>query len=151
MALTPKELVMIRAIAKREGTADELAKRFRMSTIELRTFTVDNMAAIKATADAQADAPALGEVTPEQLSDLWITNKFERLKRYQLLAEELYNDALFSGLSGADLATSVREFRSYLQLAANELGQLLHRGSGESGTDDSLSVEIIGVDMETLR
>jgi hypothetical protein len=85
------------------------------------------------------------------LDELWITNKFERLKRLQDLAELQFQDAAHGDLVGADLSTALREFRSYLALAANELGQLLHRGSGESGTHEMLNVNIEGIDMEQLR
>lgn len=148
MAHTPKELAMIRAIARREGTATELAKRFNVSTHNLRAFTTANLEAIT---EVATPAPAADTVSPTQLDELWITNKFERLKRLQDVADETYNAIKDGSDSTAELAVVIREFRSYLMLAANELGQLLHRGSGDSGTDDSLSVEITGVDMDSLR
>lgn len=86
--------------------------------------------------------------TPKQLDDLWLTNKFERLKRIQFLADGMY-ESIVSGAYYGD-ATLMREYRSYLMLAANELGQLLHRGAGDSG-GDTLSVDIQGIDMENLR
>lgn len=148
MAHTPKELAMIRAIARREGTATELAKRFNVSTHNLRAFTTANLEAIT---EVATPAPTADTVSPTQLDELWITNKFERLKRLQDVADETYNAIKDGSDSTAELAVVIREFRSYLMLAANELGQLLHRGSGDSGTDDSLSVEITGVDMDSLR
>lgn len=90
-------------------------------------------------------------VTPDQLDALWITNKYERLRRYQELADIVYQDARDSGLTGADLSTALREFRSYLTTVANELGQLMHRGSGERADGDSVSYNITGVDMETMK
>jgi hypothetical protein len=82
---------------------------------------------------------------------MWITNKAQRLQRLQRVADIAYDDIVSGGLVGAELATAVREFRSYLTSAANELGQLLHRGAGDSGTGDYLSVELNGVDMDSLR
>lgn len=152
MALTTKQYALIRAIALREGNVSELAKRFGMLPDVIRQFASVQRPLIETYARDHAASPqAAATVTPTQLDDLWITKKFERLQRYQVLADALYDDAVHGSLSGADLATTVREFRSYLALAANELGQLLHRGSGDSGTDSVLSVEIAGVDMEALR
>lgn len=90
-------------------------------------------------------------VSPQQLADLWITNKFERLKRLQTVADETYKAIEQGTESTAELAIITREFRSYLMLAANELGQLLHRGAGDAGTEDTLNINIAGVDMENLR
>jgi regulatory protein YycH of two-component signal transduction system YycFG len=119
----------------------------------LRQFRDDHMAEIeecKRTLDpvsSRSDLPSV--VTPTQLDDLWITNKFERLLRLQTIADGLYqamvNQQLFTD------AVLVREYRSYLQLVANELGQLLHRGSGDSGTGDTMTVDIQGVNMDSLR
>lgn len=157
MSMTAAERqTLINAIALRVGTASQLSSRFSIPVAELRTFTATNLAAIQAAErrlTGQEDEPTDSTtVTPQQLEDLWITNKFERLKRLQEIADETYsgiNNGSFSG--GADLAMAVREFRSYLMLAANELGQLLHRGSGDGGTGDSLSIDIAGVDMNSLR
>lgn len=92
------------------------------------------------------------EVTPQQLADLWITSKFERLKRMQQVAEVTEKLIGYgTQLAPAELATAIREYRSYMMLAANELGQLLHRGAGDSGEGDSLNVSIQGVDMDTMR
>lgn len=152
-SLTPVDRQsLISAIASREGTAKQLAERYRVSVDELRSFVEDNREAIERASDAlQTTQASTATITPTQLDDLWIANKFERLKRLQECADELYADAMHGGLSGADLATAVREFRSYLMLAANELGQLLHRGSGDGGAGDTLSVEVAGVDMDSLR
>jgi transposase-like protein len=138
---------LIRAIALREGTVKELAIRFGLAPELVRAFAEVNMDEIKEYAEpSPPDA-----VTPQQLDDLWITNKFERLKRLQNVADETYKTITDGVESTAELAIVIREFRSYLMLAANELGQLLHRGSGESGTGDSLSVEMNGVDMGDLQ
>jgi ABC-type transporter Mla subunit MlaD len=141
---------LIYAIANREAKAGELAARFGLTVAELRQFVDDNRDEIEQTRDSIENAP-MDQPTPTQLDQLWISNKFERLKRLQECAEILYQDATTGGLSGADLSTAVREFRSYLMLAANELGQLLHRGSGDGGSGDTLSVDISGVDMDTLK
>lgn len=146
---------LIYTIAIRAGTAREIAERYGTTTTELRRFVADNREAIEAEQrrqegpeDPQADAATL---TPTQLEDLWITNKFERLKRLQQVSEKTEEMITSGGMSVAEMTMAVREFRSYLMLAANELGQLLHRGSGDAGTGDSLSVDIQGIDMENLR
>lgn len=149
--MTPDRQALIRAIVRREGTAKELAERFGYTTKGLREFVAQNGAELVTARERIADAEANDEPTPEQLDDLWITKKFERLRRLQKLAEIQYRDATTGNLVGPDLSTALREFRSYLALAANELGQLLHRGSGDSGTSDPLSVVVEGVDMEKLQ
>ena len=155
--MTPAERQsLINAIALRQGTARELAKRFDATPEELREFVTNNLRAIEAAKRRLTDgAAAIAEVdtvTPVQLDELWITNKFERLKRLQAVAEETYMSITQGAMvTPAEQAMAVREFRSYLMLAANELGQLLHRGSGDAGTGDSLSVDIVGVDMDSLR
>ncbi len=144
---------LIRAIAQRDKTANQLALQYNVDVETLRDFTKLNIPAIQAERERIENPPAdNGEPTPEQLQDLWITNKFERLKRLQEVAEEAYQN-IVNGMydTPAEQATVIREFRSYLMLAANELGQLLHRGAGDAGQGDSLSIEIAGVDMETLR
>lgn len=144
---------MIHAIAAREGTARELAVRFGISVDELKTFAAANREALEAERRRLETPEAEKAITPAQLGDLWITNKYERLKRLQEVAEDTYDSILHhsGGLTSAEYSTVVREFRSYLMLAANELGQLLHRGAGDSGEGDSLSVEITGVNMDSLR
>ncbi len=146
---------LIRALVRREGNANELSARFGYSTKDLRDFVAQNRAELETAREEylarEAGESEAGEVTPTQLDELWISNKFERLKRLQVLAEVQYRDAATGGLEGVELSTALREFRSYLALAANELGQLLHRGSGESGTGDVLSVEFEGVDINNLK
>lgn len=151
-ALTPVDRqALIYAIASREGTVKQLAERYGTTPQDLRDFAEDNLDEIKRVKESLKAATESTQITPTQLDDLWISNKFQRLKRLQECADILYQDATKGGLTGADLATAVREFRSYLMLAANELGQLLHRGSGDAGTGDTLSVDIAGVDMDSLR
>jgi len=139
------------AIARREGNAKELAARFGYTVKDLREFVAQNGAELIAARERLDAEASEAEPSPEELDDLWITKKFQRLKRLQELAELQYKDAAHGDLVGPDLSTALREFRSYLALAANELGQLLHRGSGESGTDEMLNVNVEGVDMEKLR
>jgi len=145
---------LINAIALREGTARELADRFETTPEALREFVADNKPAIEAALRRfNAPEPPIEPATldPNQLEDLWITNKFERLKRLQAVADETYKSIVNGTMSTAEQAIVVREFRSYLMLAANELGQLLHRGSGEGSTGDSLSIDIQGIDMGNLQ
>lgn len=142
--LTGSDRQMIAAIARREGTARQLAERFGISTDELRAFVKKHNSEIENFLNSSGDQ--LDTITPTQLDELWISNKFERLRRLQDIADALYESAL------DDLdAVTLREFRAYTQLVANELGQLLHRGSGDAGTGDSLSVEISGIDMDSIR
>lgn len=151
--MTPADRrALINAIALREGTAKELANRFKRSVAWLTEFARRNHGEIELVAQrASQEAEEATEPTPTQLDELWITNKFERLRRLQDLAEEQYRDVATGNLEGAELSTALREFRSYLALAANELGQLLHRGSGDSSSSDILSVEVEGVDMNRLQ
>lgn len=144
---------LIHAIANKEGTARELAKRFDTTVTILKAFCVENAEALEA-ARRRIENPAPqrdDEVTPTQLDELWIGKKFERLYRLQKVAEEQYEAIITGDLLPAEMSTAVREFRSYLMLAANELGQLLHRGAGESSDADTLMVDIQGVNMENLR
>lgn len=140
------------AIASRQYKAKELANRFGVSVQTLRDYVAANREALEATR-RRIDAAETdnADVSPEQLDTLWITNKYERLKRLQMVADHTYDAIQDGGMTSAEYATVIREFRSYLMLAANELGQLLHRGAGDSGTGDTLSVEINGVNLDSLR
>jgi hypothetical protein len=144
----PNNDEMIRAIARREGTVKELALRFGLPPSVMRAFAETHAEDIVGVMQADS-APT--EPSPVDLDSLWITNKAQRLERLQAVADIAYEDITSGGLVGAELATATREFRSYLMLAANELGQLLHRGAGDSGTGDYLSVEMNGVDMDTMK
>lgn len=148
---------LIHAIAAREHTTKQLAAIYNTSADDLRTFVTEHRPMIEAEARRieQAGSTAVktaGLVTPTDLADLWITNKTERLRRLEKIADEVYS-GIINGtyIGGAEMAMAVREFRSYLVTAANELGQLMHRGSGDAGTGDTLSVDIQGVDMDSLR
>lgn len=143
-------ILLINALAFKERTITQLCTDYAASRDEIIAFGESNRDQIeKLRKQGREPKPEItsSEPTPTQLNELWITNKFERLKRLQAVAEKLYEsiDTL-----GAD-AVTVREFRSYLLLVANELGQLLHRGAGDSAEADTLRVDITGVDMETLR
>lgn len=143
---------LIGQIAMREGTAKEIAKWYGVTVGELREFVTENRAELEAyRAAAESEPEPSTEPTPTELGHLWINNKFERLKRLQALADMQYTECQSGRLMGAELATGLREFRSYLALAANELGQLLHRGSGDAADGETLQIEITGVDMEQLK
>jgi hypothetical protein len=147
---------LIHDIASRAFTTKRLVKRWDVTAEDLRAFLSAHRPMVEAEArriaDASASVKATGEPTPSDLAELWITNKTERLERLQVIADEIY-DGIRNGtfVGGAELAMAVREFRSYLTTAANELGQLMHRGSGDAGTGDTLNVNIEGVDMDSLR
>lgn len=143
---------LINAIATREGTAQELARRYGRSVEFLRTFVNKHREEIEAAQikheqhESEVDETSLGtEPTPIDLERLWIANKTDRLNKLQNIADRLYTDCM----NTFDAAT-LREFRSYCAAAANELGQLLHRGAGDSSSD-TLNVDIQGVDFENLK
>ena len=139
---------LIIAIASKERTAQELAADFGHTVAELQEFTSKNIKAIKRAHDVlEHESASIDVVTPESLSELWISNKTERLTRYQKIADRLYQDAM----KFSPDATVLRELRFYMLAAANELGQLLHRGSGESGDGDKLQVEFKGVDPSVFE
>jgi len=148
---TQERQKLILAIASKEQTATELADEFGYTIEELRKFTEENIKAIKRAheklEEAARESALSSVVTPQELSDLWISNKTDRLNRYQAVADKLYQDVMNDD---AD-ATTLRELRSYMLAAANELGQLLHRGSGESGDGDKLQVEFKGVDPSVFE
>jgi len=130
---------LIQDIATKAGTIRELCEWYELTRDELQTFYDVHRQAVE----------TFGQ--PKVIDDLWISNKFERLKRYQTVADTLENHVANGGLSSAELSTCVREFRSYLMLAANELGQLMHRGAGETGMGEELDVRVQGVNMEALK
>lgn len=139
-----------RDIALRAGTASEIAKWYGVTLPWLKRFVERNAEELEAIRAESAEPQTYSqeEPTPTELDQLWITNKFHRLLRLQEVADLTYGAIQAGGFSDAVL---VREFRSYLTLAANELGQLLHRGSGDTGSDEMLSVDMQVVDMEKLR
>lgn len=151
MPLTELDKAQLKhAIACREGTTKELCVRYRLTKNELTEFFSEHEAEIRdMRLREEAATSTSSEPTPTELSQLWITSKIERLWRLQQVAEGIHHEIIHYNMFGD--AVLVREFRSYLQLAANELGQLLHRGSGESAAGDTLSVSLPGVDIDALR
>lgn len=134
---------LIAAIASRQWTAQELSKIFNRSIGELKEFVEANIERIE---EARKVYDELEVDSAQEMTELWISQKTERLRRLQSVANVLYLGALRT----YD-ATILRELRSYLALAANELGQLMHRGSGEN-TDGSVANYLIdGVDVNDLK
>lgn len=140
-------LSLINAIALREGNIGQLKTWYGLTIEELRAFLDEHKQEIIAVREKLEETDEEDNLpNPNELADLWISNKLARLSRYQKIANDLYNEAS----SGSRDATTLRELRFYMTAAANELGQLLHRGSGETGSD-SLSVDIQGVELDNLR
>lgn len=142
--------VLIIAIATREGTAEEISERYGRSLKFLRSFVETNKEAIRIAREGweRTEQQSTSDTTPTpiDLENLWIADKTARLQKLQAVAELLYQDCI----AGGGDAAALREFRSYCAAAANELGQLLHRGAGDS-TSDTLNVDIQGVNMDNLR
>jgi len=132
-------LELITAIASRQWTAKELSKIFNMSVPELKVFVEAHLDRIE---EAREVYDALEAEAPADIGELWIAQKLERLRRLQSVAEVLYEGAIRT----YD-ATILRELRSYLALASNELGQLMHRGSGENADGAVANYLIDGVDV----
>ena len=138
---------LLQDIATRAGSAGQIAQWYECTIAELKQFVADNQFELTSIQNAtEEDDTATDVVTPTQLDELWISQKFARLQRYQDIADRLYKSA-----KRMPDATNLRELRAYMLAAANELGQLLHRGSGESNTGDTLSVDIQGIDLDNLR
>lgn len=138
---------LVFALVTKQGNARELSERFSRSVDWLRKFVEDNKQELEEARRAYELSQDTNDVTPQQLSELWITKKFERLQRYEEIANLLYEEAKKDPTD----STVLRELRSYLAAVANELGQLLHRGAGDAATGDTLSVDIQGVDLDSLR
>lgn len=149
--LTPADrIALLNAIATREGTAKQIAQWYGHTVPDLRKFVEENreeLERVRQHWEATEAEQNIKTITPTELSQLWITNKLARLTRYEQIANLLFEEAA----GGSTDATVLRELRSYLAAAANELGQLLHRGAGDAGTGDTLSVDIQGVDLDNLR
>lgn len=143
---------LIKDIATRAGTTGEIAGWYTLTRAELVAFVDAHRPQLERAKQRAEEPPeASVEPLPADLDALWITNKTERLKRYQVLADLLYTEIQNGKYEGAELAMAIREYRSYCTTVANELGQLLHRGAGDTGTGDSLSIEIEGVNMDSMR
>lgn len=145
---------LVRAIAAREGSPKSLASMYGLSLQEWKQFLKDNEADIKHIRIQldQAREESEPDVDPGELDSLWISKKYERLKRYEDIANELYQGLKFArrDMSDGEFSTHLRELRFYMGAAANELGQLLHRGAGES-TADSMKVAFGGIDLDGLK
>lgn len=143
---------LILAIANREGTARELANKFGVSVRFLKSFVEQHREAIELartlthTKEASKELALLAQEATS-LAELWISEKHKRIMVYQAVAERLY----VLVMEGVTDPTVLRELRSYLMAVANELGQLLHRGQGDTGNGDSVNFIIEGVDTDVLR
>lgn len=161
-------LQIIHAVAMREGTAKELSERFNMPVRALRAFVSEHEDSIRHIAEEAAwEAEKAAEsaadeeemenafpesiVSPADLDVLWISKKTERLKRYQIIADQLFNSCTALDQRGLADATTLRELRSFMRYAAEELGQLLHRGSGDMPENSTVNYTLPGVDMENLQ
>lgn len=153
LELTPEdEQDLIRDIATRAGTAAEIASWYGFTKAELSAYVEAHRPQLeRAREKAEAPPELPAEPSPVELDELWITNKHERIKRAQECADILYRDIRANSYEGAELATALREFRSYCVWVSNELGQLMHRGAGDAGTGDSLAIELDGVNLDTMR
>lgn len=140
---------LIEDVALRRGTAQELSDKYAVPINELREWAKENQFLLKLAAKTfEEEQEKLSEtVTPKQLSELWISKKFDRLLRYQKIADAL--ELLID--EGSTDPTVLREFRSYCLAAANELGQLLHRGAGESSDGATVRYNFGNVDMDALK
>ena len=136
---------LIADIAGRRFKAGALARMYECTVAELRRFTEEHRGDLEDIASKATEQTS--EPTPLELEELWLSSKTERLRRYQVVADSLFAEIQ----QGSRDPTSLREFRSYLLAAANELGQLLHRGAGDANAGDTLAIEIPGVDMESLK
>jgi hypothetical protein len=150
----PTAARLVKAIALREGNIRELCAQYELTREELESFADDHANEILRVRDEASteDDQESDEPTPADLDDLWISKKVERLARYQTIANHLYEDLAFNrgGLSDGEFSTCLRELRFYMTAAANELGQLLHRGSGDTGSDE-LNVNMSGINIDNLR
>jgi hypothetical protein len=150
---------LIYAIASKEGTAKELAWKYGHTVEDLREFVNDYQHYIEEVRyeieQAQQIAAnidkidQLGQVETGidlgKIDDLWISSKYKRLKRYQQVVDQLMASKYMD-------ATTLREIRSYMHYAAEELGQLLNRGAGQSADSEStVKYSIDGIDPEDLR
>lgn len=143
---------LLNAIASREWTGKELAKQWGVTVSWLKLFIADNKEELEERAEALArQSEQDSEPGPDELDEYWITKKLERTERYQEVADILRDRIIDGELTGTDLATALREYRSYMIAVANEYGQLLHRGSGDAGDGDTMAIEIGGVNMDTMK
>ncbi len=136
--------LLLQAIASRSSTTAELTQRYGTTVKTLKEFVNAHLE------ELEQLRQMMEEESPDEialLDKMWITSKPERVERYQAVCDLLYDEVM----EGSRDAVVLRELRSYLLAVANELGQLMHRGSGDAGLGDSLSIDIQGVDINQLR
>lgn len=146
----PERAELLNDIASRQYTGGQLARMYETTIPELKEFITKNKSILDGLVSKETEqtpSDTFSEPTPKELDDLWISKKVDRLNKLQRVADVLYQDIIF----GNGDATNLREFRSYLMAAANELGQLMHRGSGDAGSGEMLSLEISNVDMDAMK
>lgn len=145
MPVSDGRLELIAAIASKQHTGAQLAEMFGRTVPQIRKFVEDNRKEIEAAHLLmnllQDELPLDDESGPK----LWITDKNKRLLIYQKMAELLFVSARIT----FD-ATVLRELRSYMYYAAQELGQLQHRGSA-TGDGNTTTYEIPGLNLELLQ
>lgn len=141
---------LILDIASREYSTTALCDMWQCTKEDLQAFVANNRMSLELARQEmeQGEEESTSDPTPTHLDELWISKKFERLYKLQRVADLAYA-AIEAGSYGD--STLLREFRSYLTLAANELGQLLHRGSGEAADGDTVTYEFKGIDLDALR
>ena len=131
---------LIRDLALGELTGQELSVKYKCQVPELRAFVEENREELEQVRHELAQYALMADE-----NGLWVTSKVERLKRYQQVLE-----ILLPAASTLD-AMVIREIRSYLNDVADELGQLLNRGTGENDGSVKTNYQINGVDIEDLR
>lgn len=144
-------IALMNAIAARDGTASQISQWYGIPVPALRTFVEENKAELKELrqeieAEERTDDTSLADVSVSDLDNLWISKKVERLGRFQRIADLLFVEAQKDPTD----STVLRELRSYMAAAANELGQLLNRGAGDTSTN-SMTIDINGVEMDKLQ
>lgn len=143
------KMQLIEDVALRRGTGAELAAKYEVSIEDLKEWAAENKLLLKLAARKfREETRKLNDtVSPKQLNDLWIGKKFDRLLKYQIIADELFEMIM----EGSTDPTVLREFRSFCLAAANELGQLLHRGAGESSDGAVVRYNFGNVDMDAMK
>ena len=154
-----RRAILIEDIASREYTAKELEDKYgldRDALLDFRDTHIEEITLVRKRLDEDAaiaaelgdrDIPIwelLRQLSDVELSSLWIIKKSQRLLRYQTIVDLLFTTRDHD-------ATTLREIRSYLSNAAEELGQLPNRGSATDGEDTKASYTIIGVDPDELK
>jgi hypothetical protein len=161
-----KRQALIRDIAKRALTVKQLAIRYKLDPTDVRDFAQEHLEEIKEENQRQlaeeerkllsqlnriTRLAALENLTDTEeeedrktISSLWVSSKYERLKRYQFVLEHmLLNFSLDPVL--------IREIRSYLNDVAEELGQLPNRGTASDNEESVVKYTLEGVNLEDLQ